>query len=103
MTRLLVFEHSKSVRNNLCERLEFEGYSTVAVETPQAAADALEAGQTDLIIVDDVESLPESDIPFIVISGKSSLDSAVEALRRGAVDYLTKPVDMNRQIGREHV
>ena len=96
MTRLLVFEHSKSVRNNLCERLEFEGYSTVAVETPQAAADALEAGQTDLIIVDDVESLPESDIPFIVISGKSSLDSAVEALRRGAVDYLTKPVDMNR-------
>lgn len=96
MTKLLVLEHSKSVRNNLCERLEFEGYSTTAVETPQAAADALENGDMDLIIVDDAHSVPAVDVPFIVISAQSSLESAVEALRRGAIDYLTKPVDMNR-------
>ena len=57
MTKLLILEHSKSVRNNLCERLEFEGYATRAVET--AAAAEVIAGQEpfDLVIADDIEPL----------------------------------------------
>ena len=39
---------------------------------------------------------PKNDIPFIVLSSEGSIDSAVEALRNGARDYLTKPIDMNR-------
>ena len=96
MTKLLILEHSKSVRNNLCERLEFEGYATQAVETV-AAAEVI-AGQEpiELLISDDVEALPKVDCPMIIISTKPSFERAVEAMHRGAVDFLTKPIDMNR-------
>lgn len=99
MTKLLVLEHSKSVRNNLRERLEFEGYVTQAVESSAEAAKAIERGEVDMLIVDDVESVPQGDIPFIVLSSATTIDSAVASFRRGAVDYITKPVDMNRLLG----
>ena len=94
MTKLLVLEHSKSVRNNLKERLEFEGYATQTAEDYQTAIAQTERGDIDLIIADDPFAVPDTDTPFIIISSSSSLDSAVEAVRRGAVDFLTKPVDM---------
>ena len=96
MTKLLVLEHSKSVRNNLCERLEFEGYATRAVETAAAAEVIAGQEQIDLVITDDVEMLPEVDIPLIITSSTPSFESAVEAMHRGAVDFLVKPLDMNR-------
>ena len=96
MTKLLVLEHSKSVRNNLCERLEFEGYATRAVETVAAAEVIAGQEQIDLVITDDVEMLPEVDIPLIITSSTPSFESAVEAMHRGAVDFLVKPLDMNR-------
>ena len=99
MTKLLVLEHSKSVRNNLRERLEFEGYVTQAVESSAEAAKAIERGEVDMLIVDDVESVPQCDTPFIVLSSATTIDSAVASFRRGAVDYITKPVDMNRLLG----
>ena len=96
MTKLLIIEHSKSVRNNLCERLEFEGYSTEAAESAEQAAKIIEQGEVELIIADDASKLPQTPIPFIIVSATSTLESAVEAMRRGAVDFLTKPIDMNR-------
>ena len=96
MTKLLVLEHSKSVRNNLRERLEFEGYKITTAEDALAAAEAMAAEQVDMLIVDDVEQVPDADVPFIVLSSASTLEDAVESFRRGAVDFLTKPVDMNR-------
>lgn len=99
MTKLLVLEHSKSVRNNLRERLEFEGYVTQTVENSAEAAKAIERGEVDMLIVDDVESVPQGDTPFIVLSSATTIDSAVASFRRGAVDYITKPVDMNRLLG----
>ena len=96
MTKLLILEHSKSVRNNLCERLEFEGYATRAVETAAAAEVIASQEPFDLMITDDVEPLVEVDIPLIVISSRPNFDLAVEAMHRGAVDFLTKPIDMNR-------
>ena len=96
MTKLLILEHSKSVRNNLCERLEFEGYATRAVETAAAAEVIASQEPFDLMITDDVEPLVEVDIPLIVISSRPNFDLAVKAMHRGAVDFLTKPIDMNR-------
>lgn len=96
MTKLLILEHSKSVRNNLCERLQFAGYDTTAVENADALAQQLGREQADLIIVDDAHSVPQCDVPFIVLSNQNTFESAVEALRRGAADYITMPVDMNR-------
>ena len=56
----------------------------------------IEQGEVDLIIADDAAALPQTAIPFIIISATSTLESAVMAMRRGAVDFLTKPIDMNR-------
>ena len=96
MTKILILEHSKSVRNNLCERLEFEGFSTRAVDTAAAAEVIASQEPYDLMITDDVEPLVDIDIPLIVISSRPSFELAVEAMHRGAVDFLTKPIDMNR-------
>ena len=102
MTKLLILEHSKSVRNNLCERLEFEGYATRAVETAAAAEVIASQEPFDLMITDDVEPLVEVDIPLIVISSRPNFDLAVEAMHRGAVDFLTKPI-MPEQIQKRSV
>ena len=96
MAKVLILDHSKSMRNNLRERLEFEGFSTEAVEDETAAADLCEKIPFDLILSDDGCKVPQVDIPFIVLSSEGSIDSAVEALRNGAQDYLTKPLNMNR-------
>ena len=100
MTKLLVLEHSKSVRNNLRERLEFEGYVTQITDSNTEVQRALERGGVDMLIVDDIASVPQDgDTPFIVLSSAASIDSAIASLRRGAVDYIPKPVDMNRLLG----
>lgn len=99
MAKLLVLEHSKSVRNNLRERLEFEGYVTQLVESRSEAQRAIERGGVDMVIVDDIESAPEGDTPFIVLSSVTTIDTAIASLRRGAVDFIPKPVDMNRLLG----
>ena len=96
MTKILILEHSKSVRNNLCERLEFEGFTTRAVDTAAAAEVIASQEPYDLMITDNVEPLVDIDIPLIVISSRPNFELAVEAIHRGAVDFLTKPIDMNR-------
>lgn len=99
MTKLLLLEHSKSVRNNLKERLEFEGYAIEIAEDASQVGGVIADGSIDMMIVDDPLSVPDTDTPFIVLSSDSSVASAVEAVKRGAIDFLIKPVDMNRLLG----
>ncbi len=96
MAKVLILEQSKSVRNNLRERLEFEGFSTEGAESVALAKKMCEKIAFDIIISDRTEGVADTQIPFIVLSHGSDIDSAVEALRCGAVDFLTKPIDMNR-------
>ncbi len=96
MAKVLVLEQSKSVRNNLRERLEFEGYSTEGADDAQSAAGICSRIPFDVILTDDIKAVPDTDTPFIVISSSGSIESAVEAIRSGATDFLTKPIDMNR-------
>lgn len=96
MAKVLILEQSKSVRNNLRERLEFEGFSTEGAETADLARKMCEKIPFDIILSDTAEGLDEITLPFIVISRNNDIDSAVEAVRHGAVDFLTKPIDMNR-------
>ncbi|MBR5850772.1 MAG: sigma-54-dependent Fis family transcriptional regulator [Alistipes sp.] len=96
MTRVLILDHSKSMRNTLCERLEYEGYAAEAVDTAAALHARCADEAVDLVLTD---RLPESDlaeVPFIVLADKGSIDGAVAAVRSGAEDYLTRPIDMNR-------
>ena len=96
MAKVLILEQSKSVRNNLRERLEFEGFSTEGAESSALARSMCEKIPFDLILADNAEGLAETNLPFIVLSRENDINSAVEAVRHGAVDFLTKPIDMNR-------
>ena len=96
MAKVLILEQSKSVRNNLRERLEFEGFSTEGAESATLARKMCENIPFDIIISDTTEGLSDTNLPFIILSRDNDIDSAVEAVRLGAVDFLTKPIDMNR-------
>ena len=96
MAKVLILEQSKSVRNNLRERLEFEGFTTEGAESASLARKMCENIAFDLILTDTAEGLSGIDLPFIILSRNNDIDSAVEAVRHGAVDFLTKPIDMNR-------
>ena len=96
MAKVLILEQSKSVRNNLRERLEFEGFSTEGAETSTLARKMCENITFDIILADNAEGVAGIGLPFIILSRSNDIDSAVEAVRHGAVDFLTKPIDMNR-------
>ena len=105
MAKVLILEQSKSVRNNLRERLEFEGFSTEGAETASLARKMCENIAFDIILADNAEGIADTKLPFIILSRNNDIDSAVEAVRHGAVDFLTKPIDMNRLLKsiRKHI
>ena len=96
MAKVLILEQSKSVRNNLRERLEFEGFTTEGAESASLARTMCERIPFDLILADNPEGLAETNLPFIVLSRENDIDAAVRAVRHGAVDFIPKPIDMNR-------
>ncbi|MCQ2607500.1 MAG: sigma-54 dependent transcriptional regulator [Bacteroidales bacterium] len=108
MTAILVVDDERAIRNSLKEILEFEDYS---VELAENGADALEKaknGKFDLIFSD--IKMPEmdgitfleavlqerNDMPVIMMSGHAEIDTAVKAIKLGAFDFISKPLDMNR-------
>ena len=96
MAKILILEQSKSVRNNLRERLEFEGFSTEGAESAELARKMCENIHFDLILSDSAEGLSEVDTPFIVLARENDTDTVIKAVQQGAVDFLPKPIDMNR-------
>ena len=102
MAKVLILDRSKSMRNTLRERLEYEGFSTEAVEDEAAASEMCRKIPCGVILSDTGCKVPDTGVPFIVLSAEASIDSAVEAVRSGARDYLTKPVDMNRLLRSIH-
>lgn len=96
MPKVLILDNSKSVRNTLRERLEFEGFTAETAETVDSAEELIRQISFDAVITDGrIDPLPDN-VPFIVLSADSSLESAVDAFKHGAEDFLTKPIDMNR-------
>lgn len=102
MAKVLILDRSKSMRNTLRERLEYEGFSTEIADSEQAARSICTKIPFDLLLTDGLSPLPSEEVPFIVISDRASIESAIEAVRGGAEDYLTKPIDMNRLLQSIH-
>src|ERR1700751_3963782 len=108
MAKILIIDDEKSIRRSLREILEFEKYTVEEAEDGQAGLAKITSEQFDLVLcdvkmpkLDGLELLQKlftsgNEIPLVMMSGHGNIDTAVEAVKKGAYDFLTKPVDLNR-------
>jgi two-component system, NtrC family, response regulator AtoC len=108
MAHALIVDDSPSTLESLEQLVQLEGFTTATALTIDQARVELSKQPPDVVLVDlnlpdgsglnlfDSIGLSETSPAFVLITGQASLDSAVEALRRGVSDYLTKPLDVER-------
>ena len=108
MAKILLVDDEASIRMALKEILEYEGHTVI--ESPDALAAIKAVGQEtfDLIIsdikmpkMDGLEFLSKVkelgiDAPIVMITGHGTIDTAVESIKKGAFDFIQKPLDLNR-------
>jgi two-component system response regulator FlrC len=111
MARVLVVDDEEGIRSFLAESLELEGHAVQQAVDGQAALECLARHSFDLLLTD--LSMPRLDgmellrrvrqhypeLEVIVLTAHGSVDSAVEAMRLGAFDYLQKPLESPDQVG----
>jgi FixJ family two-component response regulator len=105
--RLLIVDDETAQMRALCDTLAYEGYETRGFDSPVQALTALRAGEYDLLLTDLmmpgmdgiglIEKVREidPDIGAIVMTGHGTIDTAVQAMRGGALDYILKPFKLN--------
>jgi len=108
MAKILIVDDDKGIRNTLREILQFEKY---AVDEATDGLDCLvkiKQNKYDVIIMDikmpkmdGMEAIERIQIlspetPVVMISGHGNIDTAVEAVKKGAFDFISKPPDLNR-------
>lgn len=107
MPRILIVDDEQSIRRTLREILEYEKYQVEDVENGMDAIQAAKDQEFDVILcdikmdgMDGIETLEAlkqiTDCPVIMISGHGTIETAVEAIKKGAYDYIAKPPDLNR-------
>jgi DNA-binding NtrC family response regulator len=107
MTTILIIDDERPIRSSLRDILEYEDYKFLDVDNGEDGLKILQKEKIDLVLcdikmnkMDGMEVLTAakefSDIPFIMISGHGTIETAVEAARKGAFDFLEKPLDLNR-------
>ena len=102
MTKILLLSDSQSMLNSLSERLRFENFATAEAPNINTATEMCRNDHYDVAIVDGdgkFDNIGDLALPTIIIVRKAELESAVEALRKGAIDYLSAPIDMNQLLG----
>ena len=108
MKKILIIDDERSIRNALKEILEFEGFSVIDAEDGESGLTILKQQTIDLVFcdikmpkVDGIEVLDQiiqhnEGIPVVMISGHGTIETAVEAIKKGAFDFIEKPLDLNR-------
>ena len=109
MAKILIIDDERAIRNTLKEILEFEGYTIDLAENGKQGLEKAKTGGYDLIYSD--VKMPEMDgievletlqkeeaceCPIVMISGHADVETAVTALKKGAYDFIEKPLDLNR-------
>lgn len=105
---ILIIDDEKAIRKTLSEILSFEGFVIDEAADGVEGVKKIKENNYDCILcdikmpkMDGMEVLEQSkelkpDIPFIVISGHGNIETAVEAVKKGAFDFISKPPDLNR-------
>ncbi|MBK9792032.1 MAG: sigma-54-dependent Fis family transcriptional regulator [Sphingobacteriales bacterium] len=108
MPKILIVDDEKAIRRTLKEILEYEKYDIEEAEDGEIGLEKIEKNNYDVVILDikmpkkdGLEVLTEMqqkgiDTPVIVLSGHGNIETAVEAVKKGAFDYIPKPPDLNR-------
>jgi putative PEP-CTERM system response regulator len=105
---ILIVDDEKNIREGLGKALELDGYNVLLAVDGQEGLDIIESEEVDLVIADlrmprlsgeellrrVVQSYPT--VPVIILTGHGTIETAVQAMRDGAYDFLTKPVNLDR-------
>jgi two-component system, NtrC family, nitrogen regulation response regulator NtrX len=108
MVKILVIDDERSIRNTLKDILGFEGYKVEVAENGLLGLEMVKNTDFDIVLcdikmpeIDGIEVLekimeikPETTV--VMISGHGNIDTAVEAIKKGAFDFIVKPLDLNR-------
>lgn len=108
MAKILVIDDERAIRNTLKEVLEYEKHEVDLAEDGLQGLEVFSSNSYDIVLcdikmakMDGIEVLGKiveesTDTPVIMISGHGNIDTAVEAIKKGAYDFLEKPLDLNR-------
>ncbi len=108
MAHILVIDDQQSVRNSFREVLEYEDFSVDEAEDGQKGLDLVRKTAYDAVLcdikmpkMDGIEFLERVvglgiEVPVIMISGHGNIETAVDAIKKGAYDYIPKPIDLPR-------
>lgn len=108
MADILIIDDEKSIRKTLTEILSYEGYKIDEASDGEEGLKKFSEKTYDVVLcdikmpkLDGIEFLDKAkginpDIPVIMISGHGNVETAVEAVKKGAFDYISKPPDLNR-------
>jgi len=108
MANILIIDDEKAIRKTLTEILSFEGYKLDEASDGEEGLKKFREKTYDLVLcdikmprIDGIEFLQKAveinpDVPVIMISGHGNIETAVEAVKKGAYDFIQKPPDLNR-------
>jgi len=108
MPKILIIDDESNIRNTLREILEYEKYSVEEAADGEKGLELINEKDYDVVLcdikmpkLDGLEVLEKTiqsgvDVPFIMISAHGTIETAVEATKKGAFDFLEKPPDLNR-------
>lgn len=110
MASILIIDDEKSIRKTITEILTYEGYKIDEAADGEEGLKKFREKNFDLVLcdikmpkLDGIEFLERAreindEVPIIIISGHGNIETAVEAVKKGAYDYISKPPDLNRML-----
>lgn len=108
MAKILVIDDERSIRNSMKDILSFEGHEVLLAENGMEGLASVKIDKPELVFCDikmpkieGIEVLKRikeftAETPVIMISGHGTIDTAIDAIKNGAYDFIEKPLDLNR-------